>query len=229
MKAPVNPLAAVRAAIIDLDGTMVHTAPDFQVAINRMRADLGLAPLTVETVIDFVGKGSENLMRRVLAVDFDPDEVERRFQQALAGYQRHYLDINGDYSSVYDGVHEGLAAMKAQGLRLACVTNKPIAFARPLLEKTGLAGYFELVYGGDSLPKKKPDPLPMLTVCRDFALEPFEVVAIGDSSNDADAARAAGCKSLTVPYGYNHGQPVQSIDSDGIVATLFDAARLLAA
>ena len=229
MSAAGNPLAAVRAAIIDLDGTMVHTAPDFQVAINRMRADLGLAPLTVETVIDFVGKGSENLMRRVLAVDFGADEVERRFEQALAGYQRHYLDINGDYSRVYDGVHEGLAAMKAQGLRLACVTNKPITFARPLLEKTGLAGYFELVYGGDSLPKKKPDPLPMLTVCRDFALEPFEVVAIGDSSNDADAARAAGCKSLTVPYGYNHGQPVQSIDSDGIVATLFDAARLLAA
>ncbi len=225
----IRTLAGVRAAIIDLDGTMVHTAPDFQVAINRTRADFGLVPLTVETVIDFVGKGSENLMRRVLAVDFDADEVERRFEQALNCYQRHYLDINGDHSSVYDGAREGLAAMKAQGIRLACVTNKPIAFARPLLEKKGLAGYFELVYGGDSLAKKKPDPLPMLTVCRDFGLEPFEVVAIGDSSNDADAARAAGCRSLTVPYGYNHGKPVQSIDSDGIVATLFDAARLLAA
>jgi phosphoglycolate phosphatase len=222
-------LAGIRGAIVDLDGTMVHTAPDFQVAINRMRADLGLAPLTVDTIVEFVGKGSENLMRRVLAVDFDTDEVERRFTDALAAYQRHYLAINGKYSSVYDGVHDGLAAMKAQGLRLACVTNKPIAFARPLLEKTGLAGYFELIYGGDSLPKKKPDPLPMLTVCRDFALEPAEVVAIGDSSNDADAARAAGCRSLTVPYGYNHGKPVQLIDSDGIVATLFEAARLLAA
>ncbi len=222
-------LSAVRAAIIDLDGTMVHTAPDFQVAINRMRADLGLAPLTVETVIEFVGKGSENLMRRVLAVDFPPDEVEQRFADALASYQRHYLDINGDYSHVYEGVEDGLAAMKAQGLRLACVTNKPIAFAQPLLHKTGLADYFELIYGGDSLPRKKPDPLPMLTVCGDFGLKPHEVVAIGDSSNDADAARAAGCRSLTVPYGYNHGKPVQSIDSDGIVATLLDAARLLAA
>ncbi len=224
-----SPLAGIRAAIVDLDGTMVHTAPDFQVAINRMRADFGLAPLTVETVIEFVGKGSENLMRRVLAVDFEAEEVERRFPDALAAYQRHYLAINGEHSRVYDGVHEGLAAMKAGGLRLACVTNKPIAFARPLLEKTGLAGYFELVYGGDSLPKKKPDPLPMLTVCRDFGLEPSAVVAIGDSSNDAEAARAAGCRSLTVPYGYNHGKPVHSIDSDGIVATLFDAARLLAA
>lgn len=224
-----NFLTGVRAAIIDLDGTMVHTAPDFQVAINRMRAEFGLAPLDVATIIEFVGKGSENLMRRVLAVDFGADEVERRFAAALDSYQRHYLDINGDYSSVYDGVHEGLASMQAQGIRLACVTNKPIAFARPLLEKTGLSQYFELVYGGDSLPKKKPDPLPMLTVCSDFALEPSEVVAIGDSSNDAEAARAAGCRSLTVPYGYNHGKPVQSVDTDGIVGTLLVAAQLLTA
>ncbi len=222
-------LAGMRAAIIDLDGTMVHTAPDFQVAINRMREELALAPLPIATIIEFVGKGSENLMRRVLAVDFDADAVERRFDAALASYQRHYLAINGDYSTVYEGVHEGLAAMRAQGLRLACVTNKPLAFALTLLERTGLAGYFELVYGGDSLPKKKPDPLPMLTVCHNFALEPAQVVAIGDSSNDAEAARAAGCRSLTVPYGYNHGQPVQGIDSDGIVASLQIAADLLAA
>ena len=222
-------MAGIRAAIIDLDGTMVHTAPDFQVAINRMRDELGLPPLSIETVMTFVGKGSENLMRRVLGVDFDADGVERMFEQAMSGYQRHYLAINGDYSSVYDGVHEGLAAMKQSGLRLACVTNKPIAFARPLLQKTGLATYFELVYGGDSLAKKKPDPLPMLTVCKDFALDPSQVVAIGDSSNDAEAARAAGCRSLTVPYGYNHGKPVQSIDSDGIVASLHVAANLLAA
>ncbi len=224
-----SPLAGIRAAIIDLDGTMVHTAPDFQVAINRMRAELGLAPLDVETIIEFVGKGSENLMRRVLAVDFETGDVEHRFAQAMESYQRHYLDINGDYSSVYDGVHEGLAAMQAHGIRLACVTNKPIAFARPLLDKTGLSKYFELVYGGDSLPKKKPDPLPMLTVCSNFALEPSQVVAIGDSSNDAEAARAAGCRSLTVPYGYNHGKPVQSVDTDGIVGTLLVAAQLLAA
>lgn len=222
-------MQGIRAAIIDLDGTMVHTAPDFQVAINRMRDELGLAPLDIDTIIEFVGKGSENLMRRVLGVDFDADGVEQRFAQAMAAYQRHYLEINGDYSAVYEGVHEGLAAMKQHGLRLACVTNKPIAFARPLLDKTGLAAYFEIVYGGDSLPKKKPDPLPMLTVCRDFSLDPSQVVAIGDSSNDAEAARAAGCRSLTVPYGYNHGKPVQSIDSDGIVASLQVAANLLAA
>lgn len=230
MNAPENRLmAGIRGVIVDLDGTMVHTAPDFQVAINCMRDELGLAPLSVETVVSFVGKGSENLMRRVLTVDFDADKAEQLYEQALESYKRHYEAINGLHSSVYDGVSEGLAAMTASGLRLACVTNKPVAFARVLLDKTGLAGYFEVIYGGDSLPAKKPDPLPMLTVCRDFGLEPSQVVAIGDSSNDAEAARAAGCRSLTVPYGYNHGKPVHSIATDGIVATLFEAARLLAA
>ena len=115
------------------------------------------------------------------------------------------------------------------GLRLACVTNKPIAFATPLLAQKGLSPFFELVYGGDSFPKKKPDPMPLLQVCSDFDLAPPSVVAIGDSSNDADAARAARCYVLTVPYGYNHGRPVQSIDSDGIVNSLLDAAELIRA
>ena len=222
-----NSFKGIRAAIIDLDGTMVDTAPDFQVAINRMRDELRLAPLALDTIIDFVGKGSENLMRRVLGVDFEKSEVESRFDHALERYQHHYLHINGDHSELYAGVHEGLVAMKKGGVRLACVTNKPIAFARPLLEKKGLIDLFEVIYGGDSLAHKKPHPLPMLTVCNDFDLQPAQVVAIGDSSNDSEAARAAGCRVLTVPYGYNHGQPVQTIDTDGIVESLLDAASLI--
>ena len=222
-----NSFQGIRAAIIDLDGTMVDTAPDFQVAINRMRDELHLAPLALDTIVDFVGKGSENLMRRVLGVDFEKNEVESRFDHALERYQHHYLQINGDHSELYAGVHEGLVAMKKGGVRLACVTNKPIAFARPLLEKKGLIDLFEVIYGGDSLAHKKPHPLPMLTVCNDFDLQPAQVVAIGYSSNDSEAARAAGCRILTVPYGYNHGQPVQTIDTDGIVESLIDAANLI--
>lgn len=221
------PLSGIRAAIIDLDGTMLHTAPDFHVAINRTRADLGLPEIGIDTITLFVGKGTENLIRRVLAVDFGADEVERHFAAALASYQHHYLAINGNYSTLYPGVREGLDALRTKKLRLACVTNKPIAFAVPLLEKTGLRPYFELVYGGDSLPRKKPDPYPLLKVCEDFSLSPAQVVAIGDSSNDALAARAAGCRVLNVPYGYNHGQPIHDVDSDGIVSTLLEAAHLI--
>lgn len=222
-------LTGIRAVIVDLDGTMVDTAPDFQVAINRMRDELGLAPLSIDTVTEFVGKGSENLMRRVLGVNFSPEEVERRFADGLARYQHHYREINGQFSHVYPGVKEGLAQLKQRGLRLACVTNKPQIFAEALLAHTGLADFFEVTYGGDALPRKKPDPLPMLTVCSDFGMTPSQLVAIGDSSNDAEAARAAGCYSLTVPYGYNHGRPVEEIDTDGIVESLLIAAHRIAA
>ncbi len=218
-------LTNIKAAIIDLDGTMLDTAADFHVAVNRMRAELGLTPLSQETIVNFVGKGTENLIRRVLAVDYPEDEAAQYFQQALDAYTEHYLAINGDYSSLYPGVLEGLQAMREKGLRLACVTNKPLAFAVPLLEKKGLSGFFEIVYGGDSFPRKKPDPMPLLQVCEDFALAPAQVVAIGDSSNDAQAARAAGCRVLNVPYGYNHGESIHDVDSDGIVSTLVEAAQ----
>lgn len=218
---------AIQAAIIDLDGTMLDTMPDFTVAINAMRADMDLAPIAQAVILPMVGKGSDNLIRAVLARDFDAATVEARFDAAMASYQRHYLAINGQHSTLFAGVVEGLTAMRANGLRLACVTNKPIAFTTPLLALKGLAGYFDLVYGGDSLAQKKPHPLPLLQVCRDFDLAPLMVVAIGDSSNDAEAARAAGCPVLTVPYGYNHGRSIQEIDSDGIVGSLLCAAELI--
>ncbi len=220
-----NKLNNIKAAIIDLDGTMLDTAGDFHVAVNRMREELGLTPLSQETIVNFVGKGTENLIRRVLAVDYAEDEAAGYFQQALDAYTEHYLAINGDYASLYPGVLEGLQALRAKGLRLACVTNKPVSFTLPLLEKKGLSGFFEVVYGGDSFPKKKPHPMPLLQVCSDFKLEPAQVVAIGDSSNDAQAARAAGCRVLNVPYGYNHGESIHDVDSDGIVSTLVEAAQ----
>ena len=220
-------LTGIKAAIIDLDGTMLDTALDFHHVVNCMRAEFGLVPLNIETIKQFVGKGTENLIRRVLAVDFEETSIERHFEQALASYTKHYLAINGDFTAIFPGVIEGLETMREKGLRLACVTNKPIAFTRPLLEKKGLADYFEVVYGGDSLPKKKPDPYPLQKVCEDFALAPQQVVAIGDSSNDAEAARATGCWVLNVPYGYNHGEAIQNVDSDGIVPTLLVAAHLI--
>jgi phosphoglycolate phosphatase len=217
----------IRAVIVDLDGTMLDTVPDFHIAINRMRAEFGLAPISQKAITTMVGKGSDNLIREVLALDFDAPGVDQHFTAAMNAYGRHYAEINGDCSAPYDGVVEGLEAIRAQGLRMACVTNKPIAFAAPLLAKKGLMPYFEIVYGGDSFPQKKPHPMPMLQVCSDFALAPGEVVAIGDSSNDIEAARAAGCFVLAVPYGYNHGRPIHETDSDGIVSSLLEAASVI--
>lgn len=218
-------LSGIKGVIVDLDGTMVDTAGDFHVAVNRMRADFRLAPLSIDVVTAFVGKGGENLIRRVLATDFNDAEVNARLPEAYAAYESHYLAINGDFSAVYPNVEAGLREMRQRNLRMSCVTNKPIGFARPLLSRLGLLEHFEVVYGGDSLPKKKPDPYPLQQVCRDFGLAPEQVVALGDSSNDAEAARAAGCPVLIVPYGYNHGRPVHGIDCDGIVSDIQEAAR----
>lgn len=220
-------LHGIRGVIVDLDGTMLHTAQDLHIAINRMRDGLGLAPLDLDTAISFVGKGAENLVRKTIGVDFSPSDVELRFAEAMALFEKHYFDVNGEFATAYPGVHEGLQEMKAKGLQLACVTNKPMAFTLPLLKKTGLHDYFEVIYGGDSFAKKKPDPMQLLQVCADFSLAPAQIVAIGDSINDSQAARAAGCKVLNVPYGYNHGQAIQDVDSDGIVSSLLDAAHLI--
>ncbi|MFX1673388.1 phosphoglycolate phosphatase [Paraburkholderia sp. A2WS-5] len=219
----------IEAALIDLDGTMVDTADDFAAGLNGMLAQLDAEETTREEVMGYVGKGSEHLIRSVLAPRFHADHVEARFDEALALYQDEYAKINGRHTRLYPDVEAGLAALRDAGIKLACVTNKPHRFAVELLEQYGLAQYFEVVLGGDSLPRKKPDPLPMFTACERLSVAPQAAVAIGDSENDALAGRAAGMATLTVPYGYNHGQPVQKIESDGIVASLLDAAKAVAA
>jgi phosphoglycolate phosphatase len=192
----------INAVIIDLDGTMLDTAPDFLVAINRMRNDFSLTPITLDMVKSMVGKGSENLITRVLSLDFDEAGVQQHFAQGMASYQRHYLDINGDHSTLYPEVIEGLQAMQAMRLRLACVTNKPLAFAIPLMQKKGLSSYFELTFGGDSFARKKPDPQPLLEVSKQFGLRhhifwPSATPAMTPSRRAQQVARYSQCLMVT--------------------------------
>jgi phosphoglycolate phosphatase len=200
------------AAIVDLDGTMVDTLGDFVAVLALTLTELGLPVVQRAFVERTVGKGSEHLLRCTLAqVGGDP----ALYEAAWASYQRHYLALNGQHAAVFAGVVEGLERLRAAGLRLACLTNKPTAFAGPLLAAKGLDGYFEVVFGGDAFARKKPDPLPLLETCKALGTEPARTLMIGDSSNDAQAARAAGCPVVLVTYGYNHGEPVQGVDADG--------------
>ncbi len=212
------------AAIIDLDGTMIDTAADFDVALTRTLADLGHAPVSRSFILRTVGKGSEHLIRSTLAAAGAPDSL---FDRAWARYQHHYLAINGQFAAVYPGVVEGLQALRAAGLRLACLTNKPTAFARPLLSCKGLDGFFDHSFGGDAFARKKPDPLPLLKTCQALGTAPARTLMVGDSSNDAAAARAAGCPVVLVSYGYNHGEPVATAAPDAIVDRLDQIAALL--
>lgn len=217
------------AAIVDLDGTTVDTLGDFAQALNRMLDDLALPRVAPSAIEVMVGKGSEHLIHSALvhvltqggAADTD-SRAKALFDRAWERYQHHYLAINGQYSAVYPGVIEGLEGLRARGLRLACLTNKPGSFARPLLAAKGLDGFFEVVFGGDAFERKKPDPLPLLKTCEALGTVPARTLMIGDSSNDARAARAAGCPVVLVTYGYNHGEPVRGVDADGFVDSLAD-------
>ena len=211
------PFVALDAAIVDLDGTMIDTMGDFAVALNRMLGELELPAIEARAIEPMVGRGSEHLIGAVLEHVHAPAAL---YEVAWESYQRNYLAINGDYSAVYPGVIEGLEALRAAGLRLVCLTNKPAAFARPLLQAKGLAGFFEAVFGGDAFERKKPDPLPLLKSCEALGSSPARTLMIGDSSNDARAARAAGCPVLLVTYGYNHGEPIGAVDADGFLDSL---------
>jgi phosphoglycolate phosphatase len=213
--------ASIQAAIIDLDGTLVDTLGDFEHALGAMLAQLGLPGIGRSQIERMVGKGSEHLIRSVLAHVGAPDAL---YDSAWHAYQRHYLAVNGLHSDVYAGAVQGLQALRAKGLRLACLTNKPTAFAKPLLQAKGLRGFFDLVFGGDAFERKKPDPLPLLKTCEALGTVPAATLMVGDSSNDARAARAAGCPVVLVTYGYNHGEPVRAVDADGYVDSLAQLA-----
>jgi phosphoglycolate phosphatase len=205
------------AAIVDLDGTMVDTVGDFDAALNRMLADLGQRGVDRAFIERTVGKGSEHLIRSTLThVGAEAALYDRAWQR----YQAHYLDINGRHSDVYPGVVEGLKQLAARGLKLACLTNKPTAFARPLLAAKGLDGFFGVVFGGDAFERKKPDPLPLERTCEALGTVPARTLMLGDSSNDARAARAAGCPVVLVSYGYNHGEPVAAAAPDAVIGRL---------
>lgn len=215
----------VKAILIDLDGTLLDTAPDLAAAANAMLAKLGRAPRTLDEVKTFVGKGIARLVERCLTGDLDRRMDAETLARALEIFRVEYETASGLHSSVYPGVLEGLEAM--QPLQLACVTNKAARFTGPLLERKGLAKYFAAVICGDMVEKGKPDPACYRLACERLGVAPAEALVIGDSENDALAARAAGIRVWCVPYGYNEGRPVATLDCDRTVSDLAEAASLL--
>ncbi|NDD00654.1 MAG: phosphoglycolate phosphatase [Betaproteobacteria bacterium] len=207
----------LQAVMIDLDGTLVDTIGDFEVALNRALADVQVPTANRALIERSIGKGSEHLIRTVLKHQLtlpgmarNAREVEQLFNPVWERYEHHYLSINGEFSHVFPGVIEGLEQIKSLGLPMACLTNKPVSFTLPLLKDKGLTPYFVKVFGGDSFERKKPDPLPLLKTCEALQSLPAQTLMVGDSSNDAQAANAAGCPVVLMTYGYNHGEPIQN-------------------
>ena len=217
----------VKAVTIDLDGTLLDTISDLAAAANMMLAELGRAPLDERLIRTFVGKGIANLVSRTLAGHIDGTAEPALMERAMPIYERWYTEMNGKHATIYPGVKEGLEKLRAEGFPLACVTNKSTRFTLPLLEMVGFAPYFQHVVAGDTLAKKKPDPAPLLHACEAFGIAPREMLMIGDSVNDTQAARAAGCPVFCVSYGYNEGHDVHTLDTDAVVGSLDEAAGLV--
>ncbi len=203
----------VSAVLLDLDGTMLATVGDIAKAANMMRASLGFLPLDPVVIGNYVGKGIPNLVAKTLQ-DAVGEVGPTALKVAVANFERQYGQCFADSSAPFPGVVEGLNALREKGFRLGCVTNKAEKFTRPLLEKTGLAHYFEIVVSGDTLAEKKPHPLPLQHAAKFFGCDTKAMLMIGDSINDAAAARAAGCPVFIVPYGYNEGQELRGLDCD---------------
>lgn len=214
----------IRSASLDLDGTLLDTVPDLAVAANAMLAELGLPKRSDDELRCFVGGGIPRFVLWSLPEDHRDEALH---QQAIAVFKRHYTVSNGRYSVRYPGVTEGLEALRAAGIRLCCITNKTAAFSEPLLQMSGFAPYFEFTLSGDSLAEKKPHPLPLLEACRRLDSTPAQHMHIGDSKHDAAAALAAGCLSVTVPYGYNEGADVREMATDVIVPSVAAVLELI--
>ena len=211
---------SLKLILIDLDGTLVDSVPDLAFCVDAMLARLGRPPRGEARVRDWVGNGVERLVRRALIgqLDGEPDEAE--FARAYPLFLELYRDHTSQRSALYPGVREGLDCLKARGYALGCITNKAAEFTEPLLRDLGLRSDFRLLISGDTLPRKKPDPLPLRHAAAHFGVTPAESLMVGDSVSDVKAARAAGFRVFCVSYGYNHGRDIREAHPDAVLDSL---------
>lgn len=198
----------IKAILFDLDGTLLHTAPDLTVAVNNLRLEYGLPALPTDEAIAMVGRGAINLIRRALreVIEADPSfDIDHAYTR----FAHHYHAVNGTHTVEYNGVTDTLQRLHAQGLRLGIVTNKPSEFSLPLVRQFGWESLFDVVVCGDTTPFKKPNPAPLFHALNQLSAQAEEALMVGDSMNDALAAQAAGCACTILSYGYNEGTPMR--------------------
>ncbi len=212
--------------MIDLDGTLIHTAPEISRAANHMLNSLGRPVLEPAQVQAYIGEGALVLIKRCLTGRLDCEPNAELLEEAQPLFFDAYAQIVAE-SKPYPGVTDALQTIKDTGVRLACITNKPAAFTEPLLKKSGLAPYFDLVVSGDTLQKKKPAPDQIFYICEKFGIDVHDAVLVGDSKTDIEAARNAGCYVFTVPYGYNHGYNIEVDMVDALINDIGETVQFI--
>ncbi len=217
-----------KLVLIDLDGTLVDSVPDLAYSVDQTLLRLGL-PLRGEAAVrTWVGNGVKTLVERALTNDLHQPADPTVLAQALAIFMEIYAENTSQRSRIYPGVLEGLDFLQScQALKVACVTNKAEQFTHKLLKDLGLFEHFALIVSGDTLPEKKPHPLPLLYAAEQLGISTSEAIMIGDSKSDVKAARAAGFKMIAVSYGYNHGEDIRDYQPDAVVNSLAELKELI--
>lgn len=213
--------------LIDVDGTLVDSVPDLAYCVDEMMKQLDMPARGEARVREWVGNGVERLVERALVDDLDGYPDEDLKAKALPIFLDLYAENTCVRSGLYPGVREGLDYLKAAGYKLGCVTNKAEAFTLPLLKQLGIYDEFAIVISGDTLAKKKPDPLPLLHAAEFFGVSPQQSMMLGDSVSDVKAARAAGFQITCMTYGYNHGDNIADANPDGLIDSMAELESLL--
>ena len=213
--------------LIDLDGTLIDSVPDLAYCVDALMAQLGLPVRGEAKVRQWVGNGIERLVKRALLDQLDGEPDPALLAKALPLYFELYKENLSQRSRLYPGVKEGLQFLHDAGYKLGCITNKAAAFTEPLLKDLGIYDYFQIVVSGDTLPVKKPDPLPLLHAARFFKVEPSHALMVGDSISDVKAARAAGFQVICMSYGYNHGMDIRDSNPDAVIDSMAELKDLL--
>ncbi len=215
--------------LIDVDGTLVDSVPDLAWCVDELMKQLGREPHGEAKVRNWVGNGVERLTRRALIGQLDGEPSDEDFERAYPVFLELYAENTSKRSVLYPGVREGVDYLKSAGFRLGCVTNKAAQFTIPLLKDLGVYDDFEIVVSGDDLPKKKPDPLPLLHAAEKLGMKPENALMVGDSKSDVKAARAAGFQIVCMSYGYNHGEDIRNYDPDAVIDSMVELQGLLQA
>jgi phosphoglycolate phosphatase len=215
--------------LIDLDGTLIDSVPDLAYCVDEMMKQLGMPLRGEEAVGNWVGNGVQRMVERALINDLDGMPEPELMEKAYPIFLDLYKDNTSKRSCVYEGVVEGIEWMKAQGYRVACVTNKAEAITIPLLKDKGLYDYFEVVVSGDTCEEKKPHPMPLLHAAEQLGVAPENALMIGDSKSDVKAARAAGFHIFCMTYGYNHGEDIRNYEPDAVMDSFMELPNYLEA
>ena len=225
---PINTpeLVLPELVLLDLDGTLVDSIPDLANAVNKTLVKFSITERELNSIRNWVGNGVEKLLHRAITNDIDGEAEPGLFDEAYTSFMEAYSNNICAMSTCYPGVHEGIDYLKERNIKLGCVTNKSEQFVAPILEELGLIDDMSIIIGGDTLPKKKPDPLPLLHAASVFDTKPTNSLMVGDSVSDVKAARAADFQIVCVSYGYNHGEDIRDTNPDAVVDSLAELPQL---